>query len=214
MVLDRPEILHTNGSENDIRCQVTRRQVSAGTRSDMVVTAVMPSLASPKPAPSSKSSSGIILATAVTGLISSVIRVTFAPIVGTFAPILRTCSPGRSSNLDRWRGPLLSRRTTGAHVRLSYSPPAPSRGEPGVRVAKSGALSDHAFARKMRRRGPQRSASFRPQCCHQNRGDRDCSSLGSEYRNGWVSFILYTTRRSTITPPCAVNSRASLSSSL
>jgi Transposase IS66 family len=35
MVLDRPEIpLHTNGSENDIRCQVIRRKVSAGTRSD------------------------------------------------------------------------------------------------------------------------------------------------------------------------------------
>jgi hypothetical protein len=34
-VLDRPEIpLHTNGSENDIRCQVTRRKVSAGTRSE------------------------------------------------------------------------------------------------------------------------------------------------------------------------------------
>lgn len=35
-VLDRPEVpLHTNGSENDIRCQVTRRTVSAGTRSDL-----------------------------------------------------------------------------------------------------------------------------------------------------------------------------------
>ena len=35
LVLDRPEIpLHTNGSENDIRCQVTKRKVSAGTRSD------------------------------------------------------------------------------------------------------------------------------------------------------------------------------------
>jgi hypothetical protein len=35
MGLDRPEIpLHTNGSENDIRCQVTRRKVSGGTRSD------------------------------------------------------------------------------------------------------------------------------------------------------------------------------------
>ena len=35
-VLDRPEIpLHTNGSENDIRCQVTRRKISAGTRSDL-----------------------------------------------------------------------------------------------------------------------------------------------------------------------------------
>jgi hypothetical protein len=34
-VLERPEIpLHTNGSENDIRCHVTRRKVSAGTRSD------------------------------------------------------------------------------------------------------------------------------------------------------------------------------------
>ena len=36
MVLDRPETpVHTNGSENDIRCQVTRRKVSAGTRSDV-----------------------------------------------------------------------------------------------------------------------------------------------------------------------------------
>jgi hypothetical protein len=35
-VLDRPETpLHTNGSENDIRCYVTRRKVSAGTRSDV-----------------------------------------------------------------------------------------------------------------------------------------------------------------------------------
>jgi hypothetical protein len=34
-VLARPEIpLHTNGSENDIRCQVTRRKISVGTRSD------------------------------------------------------------------------------------------------------------------------------------------------------------------------------------
>jgi len=36
MVLNRPEIpLHTNGSESGIRCQVTRRKVSAGTRSDL-----------------------------------------------------------------------------------------------------------------------------------------------------------------------------------
>jgi len=36
MVLERPEIpLHTNGTENDIRCQVTRRKVSGGTRSDV-----------------------------------------------------------------------------------------------------------------------------------------------------------------------------------
>jgi hypothetical protein len=36
MVLDRPEIpLHTNGSENDIRCHVTRRRLSGGTRSDI-----------------------------------------------------------------------------------------------------------------------------------------------------------------------------------
>jgi hypothetical protein len=34
-VLDRPDIpLHTNGSENDIRCQVIRRKVSGTTRSD------------------------------------------------------------------------------------------------------------------------------------------------------------------------------------
>jgi hypothetical protein len=36
MVLDRPEVpLHTNGSENDVRCQVTKRKVSGGTRSDI-----------------------------------------------------------------------------------------------------------------------------------------------------------------------------------
>ena len=35
-VLKRPDIpLHTNGSENDIRCQVTRRKISGGTRSDL-----------------------------------------------------------------------------------------------------------------------------------------------------------------------------------
>jgi hypothetical protein len=34
-VLERPEIpLHTNGSENDIRCYVTRRKISGSTRSD------------------------------------------------------------------------------------------------------------------------------------------------------------------------------------
>ncbi len=35
-VLDHPEIpLHTNGSERDIRCHVTKRKVSGGTRSDV-----------------------------------------------------------------------------------------------------------------------------------------------------------------------------------
>jgi hypothetical protein len=35
MVLDRPQIpLHTNGSERDIRCHVTKRKISGGTRSD------------------------------------------------------------------------------------------------------------------------------------------------------------------------------------
>jgi hypothetical protein len=34
-VLERPDIpMHTNGSENDIRCQVTKRKISGGTRSD------------------------------------------------------------------------------------------------------------------------------------------------------------------------------------
>ena len=34
-VLDRPEIpLQTNGSENDIRCHVTKRKISGGTRSE------------------------------------------------------------------------------------------------------------------------------------------------------------------------------------
>jgi hypothetical protein len=35
-VLDRPEIpLNTNGSENDIRCHVTKRKISGGTHSDV-----------------------------------------------------------------------------------------------------------------------------------------------------------------------------------
>jgi Transposase IS66 family len=35
-VLDRPDIpLHTNGSERDIRCHVTKRKISGGTRSDV-----------------------------------------------------------------------------------------------------------------------------------------------------------------------------------
>ena len=35
IVLDRPEIpLHTNGSENDIRCHVTKRKISGGTWSE------------------------------------------------------------------------------------------------------------------------------------------------------------------------------------
>ncbi len=35
LVLDRPQIpLHTNGSESDIRCHVTKRKISGGTRSD------------------------------------------------------------------------------------------------------------------------------------------------------------------------------------
>jgi hypothetical protein len=36
MVLEQPEIpLHANGSENDLRCQVTLRKISAGTRSEI-----------------------------------------------------------------------------------------------------------------------------------------------------------------------------------
>ena len=35
-ILERPDIpLHTNGSENDIRCQVIKRKISGGTRSDL-----------------------------------------------------------------------------------------------------------------------------------------------------------------------------------
>ena len=34
-MLERPEVpLNPNGSENDIRCQVTRRKISGGTRSE------------------------------------------------------------------------------------------------------------------------------------------------------------------------------------
>jgi hypothetical protein len=34
LLTGRPAALHTNGSENDIRCHVTKRKVSGGTRSD------------------------------------------------------------------------------------------------------------------------------------------------------------------------------------
>ena len=51
-VLDRPEIpLHTNGSENDIRCHVTKRKVSGGTRSDPGRDCRDAFSASPRPAP-------------------------------------------------------------------------------------------------------------------------------------------------------------------
>jgi len=51
-VLDHPHIpLHTNGSENDIRCQVTKRKVSGGTRSDIGRDCRDPSLVWPRPAP-------------------------------------------------------------------------------------------------------------------------------------------------------------------
>ena len=63
MVLDHPEIpLHTNGSENDIRCQVTKRHVSGGTHSDIGRDCRDAFSASPRPAGSSALPSGIILA--------------------------------------------------------------------------------------------------------------------------------------------------------
>ena len=73
MVLDRPETpLHTNGSENDIRCQVTRRKSLPLRRRGsapehaaiLAATAAMPSSVSPRPAPSSAWQSGTISAAA------------------------------------------------------------------------------------------------------------------------------------------------------
>ena len=59
MVLDRPEIpLHTNGSENDVRCQVTKRSAAAQGATP-VATAVTPSSASARLAQNSASPSGI-----------------------------------------------------------------------------------------------------------------------------------------------------------
>ena len=64
MVLERPEIpLHTNGSENDIRCYVTRRKISAGTRSESDGIAATRSSVSPRPVTNWASQSGIIWAT-------------------------------------------------------------------------------------------------------------------------------------------------------
>jgi len=57
-VLDRPEIpLHTTGSENDIRAQVTRRKLSGGARSDAGRDCRDAFLGLAKPAPSSASAS-------------------------------------------------------------------------------------------------------------------------------------------------------------
>ena len=51
MVLQRPEIpLHTNGSENDIRCQVTRRKVVPAPEASLAAMAAMPSRAWLRPA--------------------------------------------------------------------------------------------------------------------------------------------------------------------
>jgi hypothetical protein len=62
MVLDHPKIpLHTNGSENDIRCQVTKRHVSGGTHSGLGRDCRdAPSSGSPRPAASSASAFGTI----------------------------------------------------------------------------------------------------------------------------------------------------------
>jgi hypothetical protein len=63
MGLDHPEIpLHTNGSENDIRCQVTKRRSAAPPGPTPVATAATPSSASRGPAESSVSRSGTTLA--------------------------------------------------------------------------------------------------------------------------------------------------------
>ena len=62
MVLDRPEIpLHTNGSENDVRCQVTKRKTAAQKRHRARLPAT-PSSASARPAQNSESHSGNISA--------------------------------------------------------------------------------------------------------------------------------------------------------
>jgi len=60
MVLNRPEIpLHTNGSENDVRCHVSRLKVSGGTRSDVGRDCRDAFLGLARLAPSSESRSGI-----------------------------------------------------------------------------------------------------------------------------------------------------------
>jgi hypothetical protein len=60
MVLGRPEIpLHTNGSENDIRCQVARRKITGGTRSVAGRDCRDAFAASARPAPTSASASGM-----------------------------------------------------------------------------------------------------------------------------------------------------------
>jgi len=84
MVLDHPEIpLHTNGSENDIRCQVTKRQVSGGTKTDTGRDCRDAFLGLGKTAGSSASRSGI----------------TSAP--GSASPPLPPCRPSRTHSLPR-----------------------------------------------------------------------------------------------------------------
>lgn len=83
-------------------------------------------------------------------------------------------------------------------------------------MSKSGALSDHAFARKMRRRGPQRSANL---VSVPNVAIKIAATVIAAVRiriSERLGFIypLHDSSFMTITPPCAVNSRASLSSLL
>jgi len=75
MVLDRPETpLNTNGSANDIRCHVTRRKVSACTRSDPGRDGRDAFAGLTRPAPGTPSRSGMILATGSTCPVTSSFR--------------------------------------------------------------------------------------------------------------------------------------------
>ena len=59
MVLEEADIpLHTNGSANDVRCQVTKRRSAVEPAATPAATAATPSSASTRPAPSSASNSG------------------------------------------------------------------------------------------------------------------------------------------------------------
>ena len=134
LVLDRPEIpLHTNGSENDIRCQVTKRRSLPPRRRGSAVapkarsaaTAVTPSSASPKPAASSASTSGIISAI---GSASKPART-----CPTFPTSSRSCSSPAANSASRQPSP----SSTSITCSSSMTSPTSPRTKPKPRYSSS-----------------------------------------------------------------------------
>jgi hypothetical protein len=118
--LDHPEFpLPTNETENDIRCQVTKRKISGGTRSDVRRDCRDGFLSRSKHARNSALPSGII----------------------SFSPRHRRCT--RHTPLGRGRPPPMRFRLTSGHVDhlLPVGAPGSHTGYPGASCRRSAATA-------------------------------------------------------------------------